>query len=149
MPGEQVRADLTSSPRVMVFPVIELVATTGLLWMAIGFLDSPASPFPDQLRNLFVVAWMLAVLLRFVVPLVRARRRRFIVTNRRVIARQAQLRGRVDSIPFADIHSVRRRKGGLSVAILGQPAPLFYPEVPKSRRVEEMINRSLPPRLYR
>ena len=134
--GEVVLADTTSPLSSMVFPLLELVVITAVCWMAVGWMDANAStPFA---RNLIVAVWAVVGLIRFVWPLAVSRRRRFIVTNHRVLARSR--RGAVDSIPFSQIHSARRDRGGIMIAVYGFDRPLYFPEVGRSRRVEKLLN---------
>lgn len=143
-PGEWVRADVTSPPAVLGFPLLELIAYTGLIWMGIGYLDNPYGVFSDPLlRQGLVLLWAVLVIWRFVLPLAKARRRRFVVTDRRIIARSDSLRPRVDSIPLRDVHSVRRVKGGLSVAVFGFDRPLYFPNVGKVRKTETAVKHAL------
>lgn len=143
-PDEWVRADMTAPARTLVFPFLETVATTGVLWMAIGYLDNPSVAWSEPiLRNLLVAVWALLFVVRFLVPVLKARRKRFIVTNHRVIARAPGLRSKVDSIPLRQIHSARRYRGGISVAVFGLDRPVYFPEVPKTKKMEAMIAQSL------
>lgn len=139
-PGEWVYADVTSPPGVLGFPLLEMIAYTGLVWMAIGYLDNPSAIMLDpMIRPALLGLWALLVLWRFVLPLVRSRRRRFIVTNYRIIARPDRLRSRGESIPLRDIHSARRHRGGMSVAVFGYDRPLYFPQVGKPRKVETVL----------
>lgn len=144
--GEVVHADLTSPLRTLTFPVLELILITGVSWMLIGWLDRPDIVVEAQLRNSIVLIWFLLALWRFGLPLVQARRRRFVVTDRRVIVRAASLRTRVDSIPLREIRGVRRRRRGVSLAIAGHDRPLFFPDVPRTKKVVGLIDAALPPR---
>ena len=141
--GEVVRADFSAPARTLFFPFLELLLITALCWMAVGFMDQPGSVWDVNLRNGLVGLWAVLSFWRFGLPVIRARRRRFIVTNQRVIARAGSLRPRVDSIPFHQIHSVRRRRGGISIAVYGYDRPVFFENVPRARRVEQLIGRSL------
>ncbi|QGU03890.1 PH domain-containing protein [Corynebacterium comes] len=143
--GEVVRADLTSPLRVLTFPVLELILVTGLSWMLIGWLDQPGMAVDPQLRNTIVLIWAVLALWRFVLPLFKARRRRFVVTDRRIVVRAGALRARTDSIPFRDIRSVKRRRSGITLAITGYDRPLYFPDVPRAKKVTAMIESSLPP----
>lgn len=107
--GEVVRVDMTAPYRALLFPFLELILITGLAWMAIGWADSYG--LDVNLRNGIVGLWAVLSLWRFGLPLYRTRRRRFIVTNLRVIAREGS---HVDSIPLRDIRGARRRRGGIS-----------------------------------
>ncbi len=141
--GEVVRADFSAPARTLFFPFLELLLITALCWMAVGFMDQPGSAWDVNLRNGVVGLWLALSAWRFGLPVIRARRRRFIVTDQRVIARSGTLRSRVDSIPFHQIHSVRRRRRGISIAVYGYDRPIFFEDVPKTKRVEKMIGASL------
>ncbi|WP_165165469.1 hypothetical protein [Corynebacterium qintianiae] len=137
--GEVVLADTTSSLSSLIFPLLELLVITGVCWMAVGWMD--ANGIDAIARNLVVLVWAIAGLTRFVWPLAVSRRRRFIITDRRVLARSR--RGSVDSIPLGQIHSARRDQGGISMAVYGFEHPLYFPEVGRSRKVEKILNARL------
>lgn len=145
------RADLTSPLRTLTFPVLELILVTGLSWMLVGWLDRPDMVVDPQLRNTVVLIWAVLALWRFALPLLKARRRRFVVTDRRIVVRAGTLRGRTDSIPLQDIRSVTRRRSGITLAVSGYDRPLHFPDVPRAKKVTQMIESSLPPRpmIYR
>lgn len=110
-PDEQVLVDMTAPNSNLVFPFLEVVLLTGLAWMGIGWLDNPHNLAqlntglldPALLHNSVVVVWMLLVIWRFVLPLLRNRKQRFIVTNQRIVARPAKLTAKVDSIPLHQV----------------------------------------------
>lgn len=133
--GEVIRADMTTPFRALLFPFLELILVTGLAWIAIGWCDRQGVDL--VVRNSIVGLWAILAAWRFGLPLVKARRRRFIVTNRRVIARHG---AKVDSIPLNDIRGARRRRGGISLAIHGFERPLYFPDVPKTKRVAGLLN---------
>lgn len=146
--GEVVRADVTAPLRTLTFPVLELILITGVSWILIGWLDRPDMVVDVQLRNGVVLIWFLLAVWRFVLPLIRARRRRFIVTDRRIVVRDGAFRSRVDSIPLRDVRGVSRRRRGISLAISGFARPLYFPDVPKTKKVAGLIETSLPPRRW-
>ena len=134
--GEVVLADTTSPLTTLIFPLLELVVITAVCWMAIGWMD--ANGISSGLRNLIVLIWAIVGVVRFCWPLATSRRRRFVVTNHRVLARSR--RGAVDSIPFGQIHSAHREQGGISLAVYGFERPLYFPEVGRSRKVEKILH---------
>ncbi|WKD57013.1 hypothetical protein CAPI_02195 [Corynebacterium capitovis DSM 44611] len=140
--GEVVLADTCSPLSGLVFPLLELIVITGVCWIAIGWMDAHA--VDPLFRNAVVLLWAVFGVARFAVPVVSSRRRRFMVTDQRVLARGA--RGSVESIPLRQIHSARRNGGGLSLAVYGYDRPLYYPEVGKVKRVERLLNSKLGPR---
>lgn len=134
---EVVLADITAPLGSLVFPLLELILITGISWIAIGWMDVTTT-VPLALRNGVVVLWLVLSVWRFVVPVVRGRRRRFIVTDRRVLARGGT--GKVDSIPHSQIHSARRAGGGVNLTVYGFPRPIRFDQVGKTRQVERLIN---------
>lgn len=119
---------------------MELIVITGVAWITIGWMDVTPGIDP-ALRNLVVLLWALLALWRFVGPLVASRRRRFMLTDRRILARGR--RGAVDSIPLEQIHSARRVKGGISVAVYGYDRPLVFEDVGKARAVDKALQKAL------
>ncbi len=137
---EVVLADVTAPLSALTFPLLELIVITGVAWMAIGWMD--VTPHVDpMLRNIVVAVWAVLALWRFVGPLVTARRRRFVVTDKRILARGR--RGAVDSIPFRQIHSARRERGGITVAVYGYERPIHFEQVGKTRAVEKVLSSQL------
>ena len=137
---EVVLADVCAPLSSLTIPLLELVLVTGVAWMAVGWMD--VTPHVDVgMRNMVVLVWALLALWRFLLPLVASRRRRFIVTDKRILARGR--RGAVDSIPLRQIHSVRRERGGLTVAVYGYPQPIVFERVGKARAVEKTLGTAL------
>lgn len=134
---EVVLADVSAPITTLVFPLLEAVVITGVVWIAIGWFDVNTELDP-LMRNLIVCTWVLLVVWRFIVPISRARRRRFVVTDRRVLSRGP--RGAVDSIPRQHIHSARRAKGGISLSVYGFERPVFFDQVGKPKQLEKIIN---------
>lgn len=143
--GEHKRVDVTAPYRSFIFPVLELILITGLAWMGIGWLDANYVYGFQGLteRNAVVVLWLALVLWRFLLPLLRARRRRFIVTNHRIIARTGRFGSHADSIPLRDVAGVRKRRGGISLAIRGYDRPLYFPDLPRPKKIERVIDDSV------
>ena len=80
---EVVLADVCAPLSSLTIPLLELVLITGVAWMAIGWMD--VTPYIDPaVRNATVLVWALVALWRFVGPVVASRRRRFIVTDKRI-----------------------------------------------------------------
>lgn len=137
---EVVLADVCAPLSSLTIPLLEIVLATGVAWMAIGWMDVTPHVNP-QTRNLVVLAWSVLVAWRFLVPLAASRRHRFIVTDKRILARGK--RGAVDSIPLRQIHSVRRERGGLWVALYGYAQPVRFERVAKTRAVEKVLQAQL------
>lgn len=133
---EVVLADVTAPLSTLMFPLLELIVITGISWIAIGWMD--AQHADPTLRNALVLVWGVLALWRFVWPVIRARRRRFVVTDRRVLARGR--RGAIDSLPLHQIHSVRRGKGGITLGVYGFGRPIYFEQVGRTRQVEKVLN---------
>lgn len=155
--GERVYVDMTSSLSSLTFHVLEAIACTGLAWIAIGYIDGGglynwgvtdyAGP-----RNAVLIIWVLLLLWRLVLPVWRARRKRFMVTNRRLVVRQDRLSASAAELPLSDITDVNRgKRGQILVHAWGRPRPLVFSGIPRTKRVVEESQRCLaavPPRSY-
>lgn len=139
--GEVVLADMAPPMRGLVFPFLELIIATALSWMVVGWMDTAG--VDAGIRNAVVGIWFLIVLWRFVLPLVRLRRQRFVVTNKRVMFVPGG-RGRTESIPLMQIRGVRRRRGGLDIGVLGYGEAVHFPDVGRAKRVQALIEGQLP-----
>lgn len=139
--GEVVLADMAPPLRGLVFPFLELIIATALSWMLIGWMD--ASGVDVGIRNAVVGIWFLIALWRFVLPLIRLRRQRFVVTNKRVLFVPGG-RGRTESIPLMQIRGVRRRRGGLDIGVLGYGEAVHFDDVGRAKRVQALIEEQLP-----
>ena len=138
--GEQVLADVCAPLSTLTFPLMELIVITGVAWIAIGWMDVTPGVDP-ALRNVVVLVWALLALWRFVAPLVASRRCRFILTDRRILARGR--RGAASSTPLEQIPPARRVKGGISVAVYGYDRPLVFEQVGKARAVDKTLQKAL------
>lgn len=144
---EHVHVDLTSPLSAMIFPVLELIIITGLCWIGIGFLDqlpgwdgtSPADDFPPNSRDVMLGLWALLSTWRFALPLMRQRRYRITITDRRLLVRPSGLGSRYDSIPLSYVHHVHRRRGTLVLGVGGQERPYVINQVPKAKKVESIL----------
>ena len=132
-------ADMAPPLRSLAFPFLELIILTALSWMLIGWMDS--TDVGADLRNLVVLIWAVLALWRFLQPVIRLRRRRFVVTNKRVVVMQGRS---VESIPFVQIRSAHRHRGGLNIGVFGYAQPVYFPDVGRTKRVEDLIRRQLP-----
>ncbi len=146
--GEQVYVDLTSPLGSMVFPILELIIITGVCWIGVGYLDrlpdmfgyTPATDFPAGTRDLILGIWAVLSTWRFGLPLIRQRRYRITVTDRKLLVRPPGIRSRYDSIPLSYMRDVRRRRNTLILGVGGQSRPYVVNNVPKARKVESVLN---------
>lgn len=150
-PHEYCYLDLTSPLSTMIFPLIETLVWTGLCWIAVGYFDRlpnevgyvPASDLPHSLRSLLVLVWLVVLVWRFILPLARARMWRLMVTNQRIMSRPAALSGKVESLELGYVYRVRRKRKQLLVEVAGRGLPLVFYDVPKTKKVADVINRQL------
>lgn len=132
--------DITSSLSEMIYPALESIIITGLCWMAIGYVDANVSFVdPAAIHNILVVLWSVLVLLRCVVPIIRQRNRRIMVTNQRVILRTATFRGTWESIPLDAVRDVARRRKDIFLAVAGHDRSIYLPKVPKAKKVVAVL----------
>jgi hypothetical protein len=142
---EVVFVDMTCPFSALTFPVLELVIITGLAWMGIGYLDSPYAPWivDVNLRNGVVGLWAILVVLRFILPVVGRRRQRLLVTNHRVLVRNAGFRGGTYTIPLNAIRDVGRRRSNILLSVRGHDRPVVIPDVPRTKKVHAQIEAAL------
>ena len=148
VPGEHVLVDVRAPLREMVFPFLEMIAATGVLWIIIGWFDATDAGrygvgplhLPPEWRNGFVFLWVVLVIWRFVLPLLRKRRRRMIVTDRRIIFRADGFRSRPRSLAMSAVTWAEKERGGLAVYLQDSDLPVYYGGLPKIRKIARMIN---------
>ncbi len=132
-------ADMVPPVRTLMLPFLELIIITALSWMLIGWMD--VNRIGADERNFYVFVWGALVAWRFLLPVIRLRKRRFLVTNKRVVVINNRS---VDSIPLVQIRDARRHRGGMNIGVFGYTQPVYFPNVGRAKRVEELIRRQLP-----
>ena len=145
---EHVLADVKAPLREMVFPFLEMIVVTGVLWIIIGWFDAADAGrygvgplhLPPEWRNGFVLLWAVLVLWRFLLPLLRKRRRRMIVTDRRIIFRGDGFRARPRTLSMSAVTWAEKERGLLAVYLRDSDVPVCYRGLPKVRRIARIIN---------
>ncbi|MCS4491483.1 MULTISPECIES: hypothetical protein [unclassified Corynebacterium] len=146
-PGERVFIDLTSPLSALFFPLLEILTVTGLAWMAIGYLDRPelSGTYDPKIRNLIVLMWAGVVVFRLVTKIVTLRRRRIIVTEHRLLLREAGWTSSIFSAPIEQVQAVDRHRNTIRLMLRGQQRAFSMTHVPQARRVfavlEDLIHR--------
>ncbi|AIG63762.1 hypothetical protein CATYP_02650 [Corynebacterium atypicum] len=145
MAHERVLVDLTAPLGSLTFKVLEAAIITAVVWIIIGILDGPqAGLVPIEWRNAVVAIWAGLVCWRLGLPLVRARRQLFQVTDRRVRVRAPGLGTRTDSIALASILDCRRmRRQKISLTVLGVARPLIFDRIAHAKKVAQIIQQRL------
>lgn len=83
--------------------------------------------------------WAVLAAWRFGLPLIRQRRLRVILSDRKLLVRRAGLRTGFDSIPLSYIQRVQRRRNTLVLGVGGHHRPYVINQVPKARKVEALL----------
>lgn len=124
----------------MIYPILESIIYTGISWIIIGYVDAHFSlGVAGVVHNMMLVFWLLLLLLRCVLPMIRLRRRKIMVTNQRIILHTAALRGTWESIPLSQVRDVARRRKDIYLAVAGNDRSIYLPKVPKAKRAVEVI----------
>ena len=170
--GEVILAELSPSRRSVLFPVLELILATGVVWLLIGLLDTylvdaavdAAGVAPDRLtdipavpgvdaavtaalwvRRLLLVLWVIVAWRRCLRHLVFRQRSRMILTDRRLITASGQWRSRITEIPLDQVVEVSQHRGTVSVWARGYRAPVRLTDVPYAAQFAAMLSeRSVP-----
>ncbi|KXB50731.1 hypothetical protein L3H50_00595 [Corynebacterium sp. MC-04] len=141
---ERVLVDVHSKRGTLVFPVLETILISGIMWGIIGMIDGAAGPFVDGgfggLRQFLLIAWVVAMAWFFARPVMKWWRNRLVVTNYRVVARFAK--DDIVDIPLDQVTGLHRRRSTLIFDVYRMP-PLMVPNVAKVRRVKRVTTRRL------
>ncbi|WP_007027137.1 PH domain-containing protein [Saccharomonospora iraqiensis] len=149
--GEHVVAHRHPHVKMLVFPVLVLLATVGvgswLATLAVG-LDPPWD-MVSLIALGVVAAWLVTWL--FLTPFVRWRTTHFIVTTDRVITREGVLKRTGIDIPMARINSVRFEHGlvdrifgcGTLIIESASDEPLTFGDIPDVERMHSRIYRQV------
>lgn len=174
---EVILAELSPSRRSIVFPVLELILVTGVVWLLIGLIDAyladqalattgvvPGNPgevadLPGVSgtasaavwgRRFLLVLWVWAAWRRCLRHLIRRQRSRIILTDRRLVTASGDWRSRVTDIPLAQVAEVRQRGRTVTVWVRGQYRPFRLTDVPFAATVTDMLAaRTVVPDQYR
>lgn len=149
-PEENVRVDLTSAASAAFYPMVKLLLWTGLCWMGIGWLDGHgygldqgATAADNPARSILLVFWVLVVCWQFIGPVVGLRRRRIVVTDQRIVLRDAGVRTRTGSIPLGAVRQISRKRRTIRLGVAGIEQPIELRDVPKAKRVVAAIERGI------
>ncbi|MDN5581768.1 MAG: PH domain-containing protein [Corynebacterium sp.] len=177
-PDEQVFAELSPSRRSTLFPVLELIVITGLVWMVVGLLDSYLGGLattwvgyvPDNIgdvpllvgesdastataalwaRRALLVLWVWLAWRRCLRHLLFRHRSRMMLTDRRLITATGHLRSQVGEVPLGQIVDVSAHKSEVRVFLRGGGRPLVLRDVPYARRFARMVRSRIPVNLPR
>lgn len=140
---EEVIIDTNPTFSGIVWPLIELMAITGIVWLLIGFIDKDPATAANLafIRTILMLVWALLLVRRVAVPVLRWLRERFILTDRRILLRHGLIRTDVSSIDLRSVRGVRRQGSDLLFATYGYGGPITVPNIPSSRKVAKMVNR--------
>lgn len=171
-PDEVILAELSPSRRSVLFPVLELLLISGLIWLGIGLIDAhfisvatanfgyhfaPPSAVTQQLPNTeleallwlrrgLLVLWVVLAWRRCIRHIVYRHRSRMILTDRRLITASGHMRSQITSIPLHQIVDARQRGGRVNVYIVGARMPYQLDYVPQAKKLAKMIQQRT--RLY-
>jgi hypothetical protein len=165
--GEVILAELSPSRRSVIFPVLELILATGVVWLLIGLLDAHltdeavrvAGYVPDNLaevpglpgaagtataalwgRRVLLIVWVWIAWRRCIRYLLFRQRSRIILTDRRLVTASGDWRSRVVEIPLDQIVEVRQRGSTVNVWTRGYRVPVRLADVPYAADVAAMVD---------
>lgn len=140
--GEEVVLDLHQHWKVMLLPVIELLATLGLAGFLLALVDD------DLGRYAILGVAALLVLVFVVVPFLRWRTTHFVVTNERVVMRSGILARQGRDVPLSRVndvsfqHSFIERILGCGTLVFesaGERGQVTLTDVPKVEKVQRTV----------
>lgn len=140
---ENVLLDVNPAFARLTWPLVELALITGVIWLLIGFIDSPRIAPGDLagLRDFLLIMWPILVAWRVAKPGLEWLGERFVLTDRRIILRRGLLRPRVVTVDLRTVRGVERRGNVLQVRVSPFGPPMAIRDVPSARKVAKMVNR--------
>lgn len=171
-PDESLLADLSPNRNSVLFPVLELIIITGLVWLGIGLIDAHfdrvaratfgvvyappslvATMLPqDQtllvlvwLRRLVLVAWAWLAWSRCIRHLVFRARARMMLTDQRLITATGHLRSEISEVPLAHVVDARHRGSDVAVYTMGARLPIVLHNVPQAKKFTRLLREQIRP----
>ena len=140
---EDVLLDVNPAFARLTWPLVELALITGVIWLLIGFIDSPRIAPGDLagLRDFLLIMWPILVAWCVAKPGLEWLGERFVLTNRRIILRRGLLRPRVVTVDLRTVRGVERRGNVLQLRVSPFGPPMAIRDVPSARKVAKMVNR--------
>lgn len=164
-PDEPVLAELSPTRRSVIFPVLELLLITGLIWLGIGGIDRyfasvamtnvgyEFTPLSDVrfyvndplltpmlwLRRGLVVLWLWLAWRRCIRHLIYRARSRMVLTDRRLITASGHVRSRIAEIPMYAIMDARSTGSTVSIFVVGQRMPVVLQSVPQAKKFARLV----------
>lgn len=142
---ERIYVDLSVSWMSLRGLVWEAIVATALAWVAIGFVDRNSyGPQPHiagiTAHNLLLLIWLLVLILRLVIPVITARRKRFLVTNHRIYAKSSNFGAPPTEIPLRSVYGATWNRKTLAVSVAGRDRPVSFYGLPKAKATARVIN---------
>ncbi|HIW96111.1 MAG TPA: hypothetical protein H9867_06485 [Candidatus Corynebacterium gallistercoris] len=168
-PDEPLLAELSPTRRSVIFPVLELVLITGLIWLVIGWIDAelarmsvsllgfetvPLTALPAQvdnataaglvwLRRGLIVLWLILAWRRCIKHLIFRARSRMVLTDRRLITASGHLRSQIAQIPLHSVVDARAHGSTVAVYIIGQRMPVELHSVPQAKKFVRILRQQI------
>ncbi|MBC2682129.1 hypothetical protein [Corynebacterium anserum] len=171
-PHESLLADVSPHRRSVLFPVLEFIVITGLVWLGIGLIDAyfdkvavahfgvaytppslVAKLLPhDQtlmvltwLRRLLLIAWAWLAWTRCIRHLIFRSRTRMVLTDRRLITASGHVRSEICEVPLEHIVDARHRGSDVAVYTIGARLPLVLHNVPQAKKFARLLRKQIRP----
>lgn len=140
---EQILLDTNPTFNRLLWPLLELMAITGVCWLLVGLIDGPhlaAGEF-GVLRTLVMLIWLALIGLRVVRPVLAWLGERLVITQHRILLRRGFFSPRVVAIDLRSIRAVDRRGSVVYLHTHPNAAPLALMDVPGSKKVARLVSR--------
>lgn len=164
-PDEPTLAELSPTRRSVIFPVLELLLITGVIWLGIGAIDRyfasvamsnlgyELSPLSDVrlyvsnplltpmlwLRRGLLLLWLWLAWRRCIRHLIYRARSRMVLTDRRLITASGHMRSRIAEIPMYAIMDARSSGSTVSIFVVGQRMPVVLQSVPQAKKFARLV----------
>lgn len=146
MTSEPILVDVTTPYRKLIHITAEAICFAALFFGLMGVHDRGLFEFPPQVRQALPLVFLMVFFFRFVVPIARARRRRFVVTPSRISVRAGGFFTKAEEIPMRAVVGIERQRSTVIVTVEGGRR-LFFKEVPRAAGVVAVVNEILAARV--
>ncbi len=173
-PGETILARVHPKRSTLLFPFLELLVITGMVWLAIGLIDhqlinqsvailgyetpnpvafATAYPTPETTaylwgRRALLILWLLLGWRRFIKPVMNRNKQLTILTNYRLITHDGQRRNPPTEIPLQHITDARAKGSKLRIYLQGAYRPWELANLPQPKKLATIIHYQSRKHLY-
>ncbi len=153
--GEYVIVDTNPNFSQLLWPLLEVLALTGVIWLIIGLMDHSVFAGPAEamaadptaggspLRTGLIALWLILAAWRAAKPTAEWLSHRLVVTNFQIILRQGVFRRHCTIYDLRSIGNVEKQKKSVVLTVYPYGVPIAIDGIPKPRKVAKAIRQAI------